>query len=109
MKCHCTMSIIPLTFMEYFKYYYNPISLDEDEWSKFSITDAKSLLRRMEEKKAAEPSNDDQISPVKAAAMGDSAFKNKVKVVKTTNALGKVLSGIGEDRHKRLGKNQIKS
>ena len=69
------------------------------------------MLRRMEEKKAAEPSDDDQISPVKAVASdtGDSAFKSKVKVVKTTNALGRVLSGIGEARHKRLGKNQIKS
>ena len=72
---------------------------EEDEFDKFDVTDAKSLLQKMEAGELPKKSRDE--------AEEKPQFKNKVKKMQTNKALGKLLCNVGEERFNRIKKEKM--
>ena len=78
--------------------------LVQDELDRFNITDAKYLIKKMEEGKLSKSTNNLAVEPDDKAT-----FKNKVNKMQTNKALGKLLCNVGEERFNRLKKEKMEA
>ena len=79
-----------------------PISVEE-ELDRFNITDAKSLIKKMETGQLSKSTSNlnECISEEKPK------LRNKVKKMQTNKALGKLLCNVGEERFNRIKKEKM--
>ena len=77
--------------------------LVEDELDKFNITDAKSLIKKMETGGLSKSTNNlHEMSSEKKPE-----WRGKVKKMQTNKALGKLLCNVGEERFNRIKKEKM--
>ena len=77
--------------------------LVEDELDKFNITDAKSLIKKMETGGLSKSTNNlNEINSEKKPE-----WRGKVKKMQTNKALGKLLCNVGEERFNRIKKEKM--
>ena len=74
---------------------------EEDEFDKFNINDAKSLIQKMETGELSSKNKDESNTE------GNPQFRNKVKKMQTNKALGKLLCNVGEERFNRIKKEKM--
>ena len=79
----------------------------EDEMDRFNITDAKSLLIKMEQGKLAKSTNN--LTEIDDEQVKKPDFRNKVKKMQIDNITSKVLASAAEDRFNRIKKEKMLS